>query len=68
MLERQLAVYDMVESFPIDCKKKQEQIRFMQSLRPTDDDRLFTWGGWLGLTDKINYSIDMNLRYLANYC
>lgn len=68
MFERQQAIYAMVESYPIDCKKKREQIAFLQSLRPSDDDRLFTFGGWIGLTEKINYSIDMNLRYIAAYC
>ena len=68
MLDRQLAIYDIVESYAIDCKKKREQMAFLQSLRPGSDDKVFTLGGWMGLTDKINFSIDTNLRYIAAYC
>lgn len=35
--------YHDLEYFQIDCSRKEEQIRFLQSLRTNRDDRLWAW-------------------------
>ena len=35
--------YHDLERFQVDCNRKEEQIRFLQSLRTSRDDRLWAW-------------------------
>ena len=54
--------------FAIDCDRKQEQVAYLQSLRRSPDDILFSMSGWMGYDAQTNWLIDVQLRKLANYC
>lgn len=49
-----------IATFQVDCARKAEQIRFLQSIRPGADDRLAAWAenyvkGWTLYTDPARY-------------
>ena len=52
--------YADISQFQIDCSRKAEQIRFLESQRPSRDDRLFAWATnyltpWKEFTDPKEY-------------
>jgi len=53
--------YHSLETYQIDCSRKEEQIRFLQSLRTSRDDQLWAWlqnyvMGWDQLLDPDQYN------------
>ena len=53
--------YHDLERFQIDCGRKEEQIRFLQSLRTSRDDALWAWAqnyfmGWQQYTSPDDYN------------
>ena len=57
-----------VNRFAMDCSRKHEQIAYLQSLRRSPDDILFSVSGWLGYDAQTNWLIDTQIRKLVNYC
>ncbi len=64
----QSVTFDELNRYQIDCRKKSEQIAFLNSLRRSPDDRLFTLDGWFGVNDRINWVINYHLVYINQYC
>lgn len=60
--------FDELNRYQIDCKKRDEQVAFLNSLRRSADDRLFTLDGWFGTNDRINWVINYHLVYINKYC
>lgn len=60
--------FEELNTYQIDCRKKEEQIKFLTSLRRSADDRLFTLDGWFGVNDRINWVINYHLVYINQYC
>lgn len=59
-LKRPMNYADLAH-YQIDCRYKAQQIRFLESQRPSRDDRLFAWttnyfSGWKRYTDPQEYS------------
>lgn len=59
---------DELKWFSPDCGKAPEQIRWLNSLRQTDDDQLFSVAGWLGEGKRVNWLINQHLHYIKSYC
>jgi hypothetical protein len=58
-MKQPLSYHDL-ERFQIDCSRKEEQIRFLQSQRTSRDDALWAWMqnyvmGWEQYTDPDAY-------------
>lgn len=60
-------LYD-INYFQPDCQLKQAQMQFLQSLRRSRDDQLFTVNGFFRVDNQVNWTIDSHLRYLTQYC
>lgn len=45
-----------LDGFQIDCRRKSEQIAFLQSMRPTNDEKLFA--GFGAMLQPWNYIVD----------
>ena len=54
--------------FNVDCARAGEQMAWLQSLRRTADDQLFSLRGLMGEGQRVNWLIDYHLRYLRDYC
>lgn len=54
--------------FSPDCSRAGDQIVWLQSLRRTADDQLFSISGLMGEGRRINWLINSHLRYLRDYC
>mgnify|MGYP003345803776 FL=1 len=59
--------YDL-NYFQYDCARSREQIAFLNSLRRTPDDQLFSISGWAGVDRQTNWLINTHIRYLRDYC
>jgi hypothetical protein len=59
---------DELKWFNPDCSRAGEQMAWLQSLRRTADDQLFSVRGWLGEGKRVNWLINSHLRYLRDYC
>jgi hypothetical protein len=59
---------DELKWFNPDCSRAGEQMAWLQSLRRTADDQLFSVRGWLGEGQRVNWLINSHLRYLRDYC
>ena len=59
---------DDLEWFRYDCKRSQEQMAMLNSMRRTADDQLFSLSGWSGEDKKVNWLITWHIRYLRDYC
>ena len=62
-----VSLYD-INYFQPDCRIKEQQMHFLQSLRRGRDDKLFTASGFFRVDDQVNWTIDTHLRYLTQYC
>lgn len=60
-------LYDL-NYFQPDCRIKAEQIAYLQSLRRSPDDMLFSISGWLGYDKQLNWTLNHHLNYLSQYC
>lgn len=54
--------------FAYDCSRSREQMAFLNSLRRSDDDQLFSISGWTGEDRHRNWLINYHIRYLRDYC
>lgn len=54
--------------FQYDCSQSAQQIAFLNSMRRTDDDQLFSFSGWTGVDRHTNWLINYHIRYLRDYC
>jgi hypothetical protein len=54
--------------FNPDCRQAGEQMAWLQSLRRSADDQLFSVRGWLGEGQRVNWLINSHIRYLRDYC
>lgn len=59
---------DELKWFSPNCALKAEQTRWLLSLRPTDDDQLFSLAGWMGEGQRVNWLIKSHLLYLKERC
>jgi hypothetical protein len=59
--------YDL-NFFQYDCARSTEQMAFLNSLRRTADDQLFSFSGWTGADRHTNWLIDYHIRFLRDYC
>ena len=59
---------DELKWFNPDCKQKQQQMVWLNSLRRTADDQLFSIAGLMGEGKRINWLVDSHIRYLRDYC
>ena len=62
-----VSLYDL-NYFQPDCRIKEKQLQFLQSLRRGPDDKLFTLSGWFRVDNQINWTIDNHIRHLVQYC
>ena len=65
---RPVANLNDLNYFQPDCKIRDQQIAYLQSLRRTSDDMLFSFSGWIGYDKTVNWTIDNHLRQLIHYC
>ena len=59
---------DELKWFSPDCRQAKEQMIWLNSLRRSDDDQLFSVAGWLGEGKRINWLINSHIRYLRDSC
>jgi len=62
-----MKTYDL-NFFQYDCARSAEQMAFLNGLRRTADDQLFSFSGWTGVDRHTNWLIDYHIRYLRDYC
>ena len=60
--------YEDLTWYAVDCKHKQEQIKFLQNLRKSPDDQLTSISGWTGQDRKFNYLLNSYLIELNTRC
>ena len=65
---RPVANFDDLNYFVVDCGKKMEQMQFLQSLRRSADDQLFSFSGLMGHDKQTNWLINTNLIELSTRC
>lgn len=59
---------DELKWFTYDCSRAAEQIAWLQSLRQTDDDQLFSLAGWTGQGQRVNWLVNAHLRRIRDNC
>ena len=60
--------YEDLTWYAVDCKRKEEQIRFLQGLRKSSDDQLMSISGWTGQDRKFNGLLNNYLIELSTRC
>ena len=54
--------------FQYDCDNRASQIAYLQSLRRSADDQLFSLSGWTGEDRQRNWLINYHISMLATRC
>lgn len=57
-----------LQRFQYDCDRRTQQIAYLQSLKRSADDQLFSLSGWTGQDRQLNWLIDYHISMLTNRC